>query len=139
MEKSQVPNKDFEFVYTTEDFQVPSFVVGKTDTTSTVMLSFLPKFCNMDVTDAYKAYIENTTYDVDMDKAKGDYVFFLDRSGSMGGTRIQQAKKALILFLKSLPEDSYFNIISFGSSSQRIFQKSEKLDFSKIEVAIKQV
>lgn len=124
MEKSQIPNKDFEFVYTTEDFQVPSFVVGKTDTTSTVMLSFIPKFCNMDVTDAYKAYIENTPYEVDMEKAKGDYVFFLDRSGSMGGKRIEQARKALVLFLKSLPEDSYFNIISFGSGSQRIFPKS---------------
>jgi hypothetical protein len=88
MEKSQVPNKDFEFVYTTEDFHIPSFVLGKTDTTSTVMLSFIPKFCGLDVTDAYKAYIENTAYDVDMDKAKGDYVFFLDRSGSMGGKRI---------------------------------------------------
>ena len=61
-----------------------------------------------------------------MDEVKGNYIFFLDRSGSMGGQRIKKAKEALLLFLKSLPEDSYFNVISFGQSSRKVFEKSRR-------------
>lgn len=32
----------------------------------------------------------------------------------MDGPRLEKAKQALILFLKSLPLDSYYNIVSFG-------------------------
>ena len=71
---------------------MPSYVLGSTDISSTVMLSFIPKFCNMDVNDAYKASITNKSYETDMEAAKGDYIFLLDRSGSMGGTRIKQAR-----------------------------------------------
>ena len=136
MEKSQVPNKDFVFVYTTENFHLPSYVVGATDTSSTVMLSFIPKFCTLELTDAYKAAIESKPQETDMAAAKGDYVFLLDRSGSMGGTRINKAKEALVLFLKSLPADSYFNVISFGNNAIRMFGTSQRNEFNNIERAV---
>ena len=139
MEKSEIPNKDFTFVFTTEDFQLPGYVLGNTDTSSTVMLSFIPKFCDLNVTDAYKASVANKPYETDMSSARGDYVFLLDRSGSMGGSRIKKAKEALVLFLKSLPEDSYFNIISFGSSSQRAFPQSQKYESGRVEKTIKEI
>ena len=55
MQEAQIPNKDFSFLYTTDDFHIPSSVLGKTDTSASVMLSFIPKFCTLNVTDAYKA------------------------------------------------------------------------------------
>jgi len=45
----------------------------------------------------------------------GNFIFLLDRSHSMGGSRLKTAIKALIYFLKSLPVDSMFQVISFGT------------------------
>lgn len=82
-----MPNKDFVFMYTTEDFHLPSYVHGKTDSTSTVMLSFIPKFFNLAINDVFEAQTEGKTMEVSIDTARGDYIFLLDRSYSMEGTR----------------------------------------------------
>jgi uncharacterized protein with von Willebrand factor type A (vWA) domain len=51
-------------------------------------------------------------------------VFLLDRSGSMGGQKMNQAKQSLVLFLKSLPDQALFNIVSFGSDHKFMFSES---------------
>lgn len=100
------------------------------------MLSFIPKFCSLNVNDAYKASIEGKTFEGDMDSAKGEYIFLLDRSGSMGGKRIEKAKEALVLFIKSLPKDSFFNVVSFGSKYVRLFNENQRYDNKTIESAV---
>lgn len=50
-----------------------------------------------------------------------EFVFVVDRSGSMGGQKIAQARDALLLFLRSLPVSCTFNIIGFGSRYQSLF------------------
>ena len=47
------------------------------------------------------------------------FTFVLDRSGSMGGTKIVQAKQAVIECLDQLIDSDYFNIIQFGTDVQR--------------------
>lgn len=53
-----------------------------------------------------------------------DFVILLDRSGSMSGIKIQMAVEALIFFLKSLPEGSIYNIVSFGSTFEFLHEQS---------------
>ena len=55
---------------------------------------------------------------------QGEYIFVVDRSGSMG-LNIKSARETLVLFLKSLPDGCYFNVIGFGSAFQKLFTKSE--------------
>jgi len=53
-----------------------------------------------------------------------EYVFLLDRSGSMTGGRIRLAVEALKLFIHSLPEGCYFNVVSYGSSFKLLYPRS---------------
>lgn len=63
----------------------------------------------------------------------------LDRSGTMDGPRIQKAKEALIIFLKSLPSDSYFNFVSFGNTYQKMFPESKRYEDETIKEAISNI
>jgi Mg-chelatase subunit ChlD len=51
-----------------------------------------------------------------------EFLFVIDCSGSMGGDdKIGLARKAMLLFLKSLPTNCRFNIIRFGSIFEPLF------------------
>ncbi len=44
----------------------------------------------------------------------------------MSGRRIENAKETLILYLKSIPKGSYFNIISFGSEFELLYKEDSQ-------------
>ena len=64
--------------------------------------------------------------DFALDDVKTELIFVVDRSGSMSGKFINQAKEGLQLFLRGLPMDCYFNIIGFGSSYTKLYEQSKK-------------
>ena len=71
---------------------------------------------------------------------KGNFIFLIDRSGSMHGNRITMAKQSLIYFLKSLQENgSKFNIISFGSKFYPLFNENKLVNDENINEALKLV
>ena len=55
-----------------------------------------------------------------------ELVFLVDCSGSMQGESIRLASEALQLFLHSLPVDSFFNIVCFGTSYQPLFSPESR-------------
>jgi uncharacterized protein with von Willebrand factor type A (vWA) domain len=74
-----------------------------------------------------------------MDHTYAEYIFVLDRSGSMGGTRMTSANNALIFFLKSLPFNSRFNVISFGNSYNSMFPSSVEYSTANLNTALNQI
>lgn len=71
--------------------------------------------------------------------AAGEFIFVLDRSGSMSGSGIQKATEALKLFLNSLPAGSYFNILSFGSNYSYMFNESQLYSKQSLATAIQNI
>ncbi|EMD34616.1 hypothetical protein CERSUDRAFT_125208 [Gelatoporia subvermispora B] len=70
-----------------------------------------------------------------------EYVFLIDRSGSMDWEyRIDYAKDALQHLIKGLPSDNtYFNIVSFGSSHSSFATTSVKYDRQSVSNASKHI
>lgn len=86
--------------------------------------------------------------EVNASKVCGEFVFLMDRSGSMqtpmrteenSQLRIEAAKETLLLLLKSLPMGCYFNIYGFGSSYEQFFPESVKYTQETIEEAVERV
>jgi len=71
-------------------------------------------------------------------ETKCELVFVVDRSGSMD-TKEKELRDALELFMRSLPEGCYFNIVGFGSSFQKLFPVSRLYNDDSLAIAIKHV
>ena len=51
------------------------------------------------------------------------FIFLIDQSGSMAGSSMRLVSESLLFFLQSLPRDSYFQLIGFGSTFKKINDK----------------
>lgn len=107
-------------------------------TTRTEMYPLVYKF--QDSTETY-LMLAHKIIDKDVDlQCDTEYVFLVDRSGSMDGTKMTKTCEALELFLRSLPsEKCYFNIVSFGSNYERMFPNCVPYDEVNLTNALSQV
>lgn len=98
-------DRDFVLLVRTAEPQKPrAWVEVDEDGERTAMVAFQPEF--------------------EVEEAPSEIVFVLDQSGSMDGSSIVEARNALQLCLRSLPEGTRFNIVGFGSSHRMLFPES---------------
>lgn len=76
---------------------------------------------------------------LDAEEARCELIFLVDRSGSMQGTSIGEARNALQLCLRSLAEGTLFNVVGFGSSFQMLFPESRPYDERSLKDASEHV
>lgn len=66
-----------------------------------------------------------------------EYIFLVDRSGSMEGDRIETAKRGLMMLLRSLPaQGTTFNIFSFGSHCSGLWAQSMEYNEHTLGLAV---
>ncbi|KAF5391076.1 hypothetical protein D9757_003112 [Collybiopsis confluens] len=69
-----------------------------------------------------------------------EYIFLVDRSGSMGGQNIQLVREALVVLLRGLPTlETTFNIFSFGSKATKLWEASRAYSQDTLEEATNHV
>ncbi|XP_029689047.1 von Willebrand factor A domain-containing protein 5B1 isoform X2 [Takifugu rubripes] len=75
----------------------------------------------------------------DLRKVHGEFIFLIDRSGSMSGVNINRVKDAMVVMLKSLMPGCFFNIVGFGSTYKSLFSTSQSYDEEALTLACEYV
>lgn len=135
-------NKNFHVLLSFANINCPTYRLAKNDKEYCIKVDFLPQFAEETLKEAVNAVNQGTTEnpdDINVLSATGEFVFLIDRSGSMSGNSIDMARQALIYALKSLPPNSFFNVVSFGSNHQELYPQSIASTEDNIEDAIRKV
>ncbi|HYN01874.1 MAG TPA: VIT domain-containing protein, partial [Vicinamibacteria bacterium] len=72
---------------------------------------------------------------LDVGFAASEILFLVDRSGSMEGPSIAEARNALQLALRTLRPGCFFNIVGFGSSHSPLFPESQPYNDKSLAAA----
>eukprot|EP00588_Corethron_pennatum_P016065 CAMPEP_0194304156 /NCGR_PEP_ID=MMETSP0171-20130528/1942_1 /TAXON_ID=218684 /ORGANISM="Corethron pennatum, Strain L29A3" /LENGTH=788 /DNA_ID=CAMNT_0039055323 /DNA_START=383 /DNA_END=2749 /DNA_ORIENTATION=- len=106
---SEPLKRDVVILLKTKVDHQPKLFLEKSNNDSSIatMLSFVPYFESADI------------------QHNSEFIFIVDRSGSMDGQKIIQTRTALEKILSILPEESLFNIVGFGSTFSFLFDESQ--------------
>ncbi|CAH2318358.1 Hypothetical predicted protein [Pelobates cultripes] len=74
-----------------------------------------------------------------LSKTQGEFIFLLDRSGSMSGVNITRVRDAMLVILKSLMPTSLFNVIGFGSTFKSLFPCSQSYNEENLAIACESI
>jgi Ca-activated chloride channel family protein len=111
--KNEVPTSDFRLLYD----------VGR-GKVSTRVLSYRPD----EDEDGYFLLLASPTIEAPEKRPKKTVIFVADRSGSMSGKKIEQARGALKDVLNNLREGDTFNIIAYDSQVESFRSELQRFD-----------
>ena len=116
---SNEPCDDFKVFYRSTEMDYPSLIYAESPEYPgevAVCASLVPTFEPPQPQEKLEVLIDEDPESSSISMGKDfHFIFIVDRSGSMHGERIKTCKKALKLFIQSLPIGCKFSIISFGS------------------------
>ncbi|NJP05706.1 MAG: VWA domain-containing protein, partial [Chloroflexaceae bacterium] len=115
-----LPNKDFVLRYqvATDQFQAVAFTYRPEQEPGTVLLMLTPRL-ELDPEDVLPR----------------ELLFVFDRSGSMGGESIEQARRALQACLRGLNPDDTFNIFPFDNRVEQFAAKAQPFTQAQVDQA----
>jgi len=122
---SEITDMDRDFILTVvykQDFVNRGFLFRDRDA-SFIQVDFMP--------DA-----DTSTGDQEDIDRNREIIFLLDCSGSMGGSSIAEAKKALEIMIKALNPGTLFNIYRFGSTFEHLFSRSMEYNEKRMTEAL---
>lgn len=99
MEKTYVlPTSDFKMVFTTDKGEVGASLLSYKEASDK---------------DGYFMLLASPSVDEIIKQSEKTVLFVIDRSGSMSGQKIEQAKKAVEFVMRNLNDNDLFNIVSY--------------------------
>lgn len=119
-ELGKLPKTDFLVRFTDSNWGLPTFNLANYKENQTTPFALKLSFDPFSGKEIEEVDEKSSDY---IEKAS-EYIFILDRSGSMSGEPIKMAREAVIFGIKSIPVGSFFNVVSFGSTFTPMFQKS---------------
>jgi hypothetical protein len=89
----------------------------------------IPEKPDQDNKISYYSKYENSL----INESPGLFVFLIDQSGSMTGKPIELLKQGLLLLIQSLPPNSYFQLIGFGTNFKKYNEEAVEYNEENVE------
>ena len=123
--RSSQPSRTMDLFYRTYDMVVPQLLYARSPDSDdyAVQISLTQTFDQVQPQDFFEVVEDEKPRQVQLSNgADFHFIFIVDRSFSMKARRrMDLAKDALNIFIRSLPVDCKFSIISFGYECEKMF------------------
>jgi len=87
-----------------------------------------------DIKSFYEKYLSNIE-----SEEPALFIFLVDQSGSMSGDPMKVVIESMLIFIQSLPKDSYFQIIGFGSDFEKYNKSPVEYNNKNIKEIVKKI